>query len=311
MAPRPTDEGGNPIETLSLRRDQQAWLSFGFDGNELVGPGTEVFRYRAEPVTPELPYGLYYVDVLSTSLAAGVNVYYLEIYVTVAADGTVEEVVPTVHVQGWDGPKVSDPGWRIELDEEAFALMGGNAYLNALGNSSNLGALGNRARNGYVPTGTDAFGGGGYAGTSDGASSSDAASGNGGAASAGAGSNTSAGAGSNAAGTGANAGSAGSGSAGARATGAAGGADSANGAAGSPGSGATAAGAAGAAGTASGGVARATAGTDVIGGPGSAVGLATTGDVTSVTVPLSLALTAALVGCVGLTRRLCGKGKDR
>ena len=303
MAPRPTDEGGNPIETLSLRRDQQAWLSFGFDGNELVGPGTEVFRYRAEPVTPELPYGLYYVDVLSTSLAAGVNVYYLEIYVTVAADGTVEEVVPTVHVQGWDGPKVSDPGWRIELDEEAFALMGGNAYLNALGNSSNLGALGNRARNGYVPTGPDAFGGGGYAGTSDGASSSDAASGNGGAASAGAGSN--------AAGTGANVGSAGSGSAGARATGAAGGADSANGAAGSPGSGATAAGAAGAAGTASGGVARATAGTDVIGGPGSVDGLATTGDVTSVTVPLSLALTAALVGCVGLTRRLCGKGEDR
>ena len=291
MAPRPTDEAGNPIETLSLRRDQQAWLSFSFDDNELTGPGTEVFRYRAEPVTPELPYGLFYVDVLSTGLTAGVNVYYLEVYVTVTSDGTIEEVVPTVHVQGWDGPKVSDPG---------------NAHLNSLGHSPDLGASANRVRNGYVPADPNALGGGGYAGTSDRASSSDAASGNGGSASADAGSN--------AAGTGANGGSVASGPAAGHSTGATGVAGGANGANGAAGSGTTAngvAGAAGAAGTIAEGVARPPADTDTIGDRGSADGLATTGDATSVTVPLSLALASALLGCVGLTRLLRGKGEDR
>ena len=215
------------------------------------------------------------MDVLSTSLVAGVNVYYLEIYVTVAADGTIEEVVPTVHVQSWDGPKTSDPGWRIEWDEELYALFNGNAYGSSLGYLPGYGvpgALGNRGGYGYVSRGSNASGQGGPAGTSDGTGPSGTASGSNAAASSGGGSS--------AAGAGANAG-----------------------------SGATGAGAAGAAGGITDGAAGATAGTNVVGDRGASDGLATTGDVTSAVLPL--ALSAMLLISAGLTRHAHGKGEDR
>ena len=54
------------------------------------------------------------MNVLSNSLEAGVNEYLLEIHVYPSITETVDPiVVPTVHVKEWDGPKVSDPGWRI------------------------------------------------------------------------------------------------------------------------------------------------------------------------------------------------------
>ena len=28
-------------------------------------------------------------------------------------------ITPIVHVNGWDGPKVTDPGWRIAYDEKS------------------------------------------------------------------------------------------------------------------------------------------------------------------------------------------------
>jgi hypothetical protein len=28
-------------------------------------------------------------------------------------------VIPTVHVEGWDGPKVTDPGWRVGYRSQA------------------------------------------------------------------------------------------------------------------------------------------------------------------------------------------------
>ena len=73
------------------------------------------FPARVSPVwQKELSDGLYYVNVLSNSLEAGVNEYLLEIHVYPSITETVDPiVVPTVHVKGWDGPKVSGPGWRI------------------------------------------------------------------------------------------------------------------------------------------------------------------------------------------------------
>ena len=111
-APLPVDESGVAREYVSLKRDQQIWLEFPVQAQ--IGSPTQqlVYHYRLQPKRTELPDGLYYVDMLSPNLKAGVNVYYLELYVQLSSEGTTT-VTPIVHVEGWDGPKVTDPGWRV------------------------------------------------------------------------------------------------------------------------------------------------------------------------------------------------------
>lgn len=111
---------GAAVTEFSLRRDQELWLEF--DEKAKVSPLANqlVYHYILQPKETTLSDGLYYVDFQSENLVAGVNVYYLELYVqcsSVSADGMV--VTPIVHVDGWDGPKVTDPGWRIAYDENA------------------------------------------------------------------------------------------------------------------------------------------------------------------------------------------------
>lgn len=108
--PLPVDESGNPVSSFELRRDEERWLEFSGTVDRDATPVT--YRYTLEPKTPTLTDGLFYVDVLSANLEAGVNTYYLEVYV--ATDGDDLVAVPLVHIEGWDGPKISDPGWRID-----------------------------------------------------------------------------------------------------------------------------------------------------------------------------------------------------
>lgn len=113
-APMPADDSGNVIDTISLTRDQELVLQFPVDVQQSDSAAHSVFHYTLEPAQKELADGLHYVDILSTNLAKGVNVYYLELHVQLSsADAESALVVPTVHVEGWDGPKVTDPGWRI------------------------------------------------------------------------------------------------------------------------------------------------------------------------------------------------------
>ena len=113
-APLPVDADGNTFDKFTLKRDAELWLEFPVRVAVDPEAKTYVYHYMIRPVQKELSDGLYYVNVLSNSLEAGVNEYLLEIHVYPSITETVDPiVVPTVHVEGWDGPKVTDPGWRI------------------------------------------------------------------------------------------------------------------------------------------------------------------------------------------------------
>jgi hypothetical protein len=113
-APLPVDTGGKTFDKFTLKRDADLWLQFPVRVAVDPEAKTYVYHYMVRPVQKKLSDGLYYVDVLSNSLEAGVNEYLLEIHVYPSITDTVDPiVVPTVHVEGWDGPKVTDPGWRI------------------------------------------------------------------------------------------------------------------------------------------------------------------------------------------------------
>ena len=113
-APLPVDADGKAFDKFTLTRDEDLWLEFPVRVAVDPEAKTYVYHYRVRPVQKELSDGLYYVNVLSNSLEAGVNEYLLEIHVYPSITETVDPiVVPTVHVEGWDGPKVTDPGWRI------------------------------------------------------------------------------------------------------------------------------------------------------------------------------------------------------
>lgn len=119
-APAFVDGSGAVVKEFSLKRDQELW--FTIPVNAQVSPSAEqlVYHYKLQPKKTKLSGGLYYVDLLSTNLKAGVNVYYMELYVQLpnSADGTAI-VTPVVHVEGWDGPKVTDPGWRVAYKKQA------------------------------------------------------------------------------------------------------------------------------------------------------------------------------------------------
>ena len=113
-APLPVDADGKTFDKFTLKRDEDLWLEFPVRVAVDPEAKTYVYHYRVRPAQKELSDGLYYVNVLSNSLEAGVNEYLLEIHVYPSITETVDPiVVPTVHVEGWDGPKVTDPGWRI------------------------------------------------------------------------------------------------------------------------------------------------------------------------------------------------------
>ena len=113
-APLPVGADGKAFDKFTLTRDEDLWLEFPVRVAVDPEAKTYVYHYRVRPAQKELSDGLYYVNVLSNSLEAGVNEYLLEIHVYPSITETVNPiVVPTVHVEGWDGPKVTDPGWRI------------------------------------------------------------------------------------------------------------------------------------------------------------------------------------------------------
>ena len=113
-APLPVDADGKAFDKFTLTRDEDLWLEFPVRVAVDPEAKTYVYHYMVRPAQKELSDGLYYVNVLSNSLEAGVNEYLLEIHVYPSITETVDPiVVPTVHVEGWDGPKVTDPGWRI------------------------------------------------------------------------------------------------------------------------------------------------------------------------------------------------------
>ena len=113
-APLPVDADGKAFDKFTLTCDEDLWLEFPVRVAVDPEAKTYVYHYRVRPAQKELSDGLYYVNVLSNSLEAGVNEYLLEIHVYPSITETVNPiVVPTVHVEGWDGPKVTDPGWRI------------------------------------------------------------------------------------------------------------------------------------------------------------------------------------------------------
>ena len=123
-APLPLDESGNAFDSFTLTRDEDSWLEFAVPVAVSPSAKAYAYHYTLKPATDELEDGLHYVDVQSTSLDAGVNVYYLELYVQPSSEDAASAIVtPLVHVDGWDGPKVSDPGWRIEhsIDSESAA----------------------------------------------------------------------------------------------------------------------------------------------------------------------------------------------
>ena len=113
-APLPVDADGKAFDKFALKRDAELWLEFPVQVAVNPEGKSYVYHYTVRPVQKNLSDGLYYVDVLSNSLEAGVNEYLLEIHVYPSIINTVDPiVVPTIHVEGWDGPKVTDPGWRI------------------------------------------------------------------------------------------------------------------------------------------------------------------------------------------------------
>ena len=119
-APLPVDESGKAFDSFTLTRADGRWLEFAVPVAMDPSAKPYAYHYTLKPAKTELTNGLYYVDVLSTSLDAGVNVYYLELYVQPSSkDAALAVVTPLVHVNGWDGPKTTDPGWRVGYNDPA------------------------------------------------------------------------------------------------------------------------------------------------------------------------------------------------
>ena len=109
---------GTPFDSFKLTRDEDVWLEFPVKVELDPSATPFVYHYMIRPAQKELTEGLYYVDVLSTSLSAGINEYALELHVQPSSvDAAHSVVVPTVHVQEFDGSKVADPGWRVSYAE--------------------------------------------------------------------------------------------------------------------------------------------------------------------------------------------------
>ena len=140
-APLPVDADGKTFDKFTLKRDADLWLEFPVRVAVDPEAKTYVYHYRVRPAQKELSDGLYYVNVLSNSLEAGVNEYLLEIHVYPSITEAVDPiVVPTVHVEGWDGPKVTDPGWRISYkapDEKKDDKQDGSQTGNQSGKQDN------------------------------------------------------------------------------------------------------------------------------------------------------------------------------
>jgi hypothetical protein len=130
-APLPVDEKGDPLHSFTLTRDDELWLTFPVEVTADPNAAPYVYQYKIGPAQTTLPDGLYYADVLSTSLSPGINEYHLEIHVQPSStDAEASVVTPTVHVEGWDGPKVTDPGWRIAYQKKGTG-SGGTGGSNA------------------------------------------------------------------------------------------------------------------------------------------------------------------------------------
>ena len=121
-APLPVDESGKAFDSFTLTRDEDTWLEFAVPVAVSPSAKAYAYHYTLKPATNELEDGLHYVDVQSTSLDAGVNVYYLELHVQPSSKDAASAIVtPLVHVDGWDGPKVSDPGWRVGYSNDGVS----------------------------------------------------------------------------------------------------------------------------------------------------------------------------------------------
>lgn len=117
-APMPVDESGEVIDKFVLRRDEDLWLEFPVEATTDPSATPYAYHYMLTPAQRDLPDGLRYVDLMSTGLEPGINEYALEIHVQPANnDASAPLVVPTVHVSMWDGPKTTDPGWRVGYEE--------------------------------------------------------------------------------------------------------------------------------------------------------------------------------------------------
>lgn len=140
-APLPVDESGESFDTFSLKRDQELMLEFPVEVSYSESAASFVYHYMLKPANEKLADGLYYVDLQSTSLEAGVNVYYLELHVQLSStDAASATVTPTVHVEGWDGPKVTDPGWRVSYKKPSESEeSGGSGQTGGSGQSSTTG----------------------------------------------------------------------------------------------------------------------------------------------------------------------------
>jgi hypothetical protein len=113
-APLPIDDEGNAMQQFSMRRDQELYLEFPVPVSVSESADELRYHYILRPERSDLPDGLYFVDAQSTSLTAGINVYYLEIVVRLSSvDAKAAFVVPLIHIEGFDGGKVTDPRGRI------------------------------------------------------------------------------------------------------------------------------------------------------------------------------------------------------
>jgi hypothetical protein len=117
-APMPVDEDGAPIDRFTLTREEDLWLEFPVKATVDLSATPYSYRYMIRPAKAKLSDGLYYADVLSTSLAAGVNKYALQILVQPSSvDAADTVVVPIIYNDGFEGSKVADPGWRVAYTE--------------------------------------------------------------------------------------------------------------------------------------------------------------------------------------------------
>lgn len=142
-APLPVDAEGKSLTSFTLTREEDLWLDFPVEVTADPSATPYVHRYMLRPSETSLPDGLYYVDALSTSLAAGVNEYALELHVQPAnSDAEASVVIPTVHVEGWDGPKVTDPGWRVSYIKPEDKSGGSSGRASGSSGGSSGGASG-------------------------------------------------------------------------------------------------------------------------------------------------------------------------
>lgn len=137
-APLPNGANGQPSDTFTLTRNEELWLIIPVLVEASPQARSYTYHYELRPKALTLSGGLYYVDVLSTNLARGANVYYLEVFVQGSSENPADaRVVPLVHVEGWDGPKVTDPGWRVSYQKkDSHDDSNSNADSNSTNNST-------------------------------------------------------------------------------------------------------------------------------------------------------------------------------